>query len=116
MAVTQSQQAAKDTIVFQALSLLLKDEVASDFAKQARQDPVGAMVMACTFALKEVKKAAAQAGRNDVGEPMFMVAAAKDILVKLSEMLVVFGIIKQQDVAKMLPAAHQEIVQVVKGN
>lgn len=116
MAVSQSQQAAKDMIVFQALSLLLKDEIASDFAKQARKDPVGAMVMACTSALKQVKQAAAQAGRKDVGDPMFMVAAAKDILVKLTEMLVVFGIVGKQDVSKLLPAAHQEVTQVIKGN
>lgn len=112
---SQQQQAVKDTIVLQAVKFILDDQNASDFAKQAKQNPVEAMVNITSAVLKNIKDSAAAAGRNYVGDPMFLMAAAKEVMAHEMKMLVAFGIVPQQQAPQILRQAIEELTTVIGG-
>lgn len=112
---TPQQQAVKDRIVLQALRFILDDQTAADFVRQAKQDPVEAMVNVTSVALKHIKDAASTAGREYVGDPKFLLGAAKEIMNHELRMLVTFKIIDEQQGAQAMQQALQELASVIGG-
>lgn len=109
------KQKVYDTIVSQALMFIFDDKNAEQFAKQAKQDPVQAMVVLTVNLLKHIKQSADAAGRGYVGNPEFMASAAKEIMAKEIHMLVAFGIVPKEEAPKVYQAALQDVVETVGG-
>ena len=115
MKATPQQKQVYDTILLQALRFLFSEQNAQQFAEQAKADPVEAMVSLTTVLLKQIKTAAASAGRNYVGDPAFIRAAAKELMRHEVEMLVAFGIVSKEQAGQVYDQALKQFLEIVGG-
>src|SRR5574343_136032 len=109
---TEQQKQVYDTIVLQALKFIFSDQTAKRFIENAKSDPVDAMVGITTIVLKNIKQSAASAGRNYAGDPVFIKAAAKEIMSNEAEMLVMFNVIKKQEERGVVNQALTQFAEV----
>ena len=111
---TPQQQSVKDTIVLQATRAILSDEVASSLYKEAQRDPVEAIINTTATVMKGVKQAAASQGRNYVGQPDFILGAAKEVIGKQVDLLVAFQVVPAEQKEQIAQQAFQGFAEIVQ--
>lgn len=103
-----------DRIVLQALRHLMKPEQAATVEKMAQaSNPAEAVASATAMVIKQVVSAADMAGKKLTAQ--FIYPAAKEVMMHLIEMLVVFKSLPREQAEQTLQQAMQMFAQITGG-